>query len=551
LGRTTSTIESTGGGPEPARTTLGHLLTSLGPGVLQLLAAPSGVDIAVASLVIHDPTDPPAITPGALVLGVGLAPGRDLDQLMQRAATEEAVLLVKAPPAQAAALAHDAERLGLALVGVAHGAAWTQIVALLLSAMNQVAVSRRGEELGGVAAGDLFAVANAVAALIDAPVTIEDPQSRVIAYSARQDEADEARMITILGRQVPDEFTRAFQVGGVFRRLYRDGRPIYIDDIAPGVLPRLAVAVKAGDELLGSVWAAVRERPGDERIEDFARAASFVAIHLLRHRVNADMQRGLLTELVAVLLGGGPLAADAASRLGLRGDAFRVVAVGMRQGDAVDNELALARLWDTLSLHLSVIHRRAVSAVSEGVVYAVVPAPADAESSRHVARQAADGFLARTPAAMRGAVAVAIGGHAASLHEIPASRRDADRVLRVLRGSDNPMLQPADIEDMHMQVLLDRLAEVAADEPITPLGPLRLLVERDRRERTQLVDTLRAYLDAFGDVAVAAGRLGIHHNTLRYRLQKLREIPGLDLNDPEQRLTLQLQLRWLEKPGAR
>jgi DNA-binding PucR family transcriptional regulator len=101
---------------------------------------------------------------------------------------------------------------------------------------------------------------------------------------------------------------------------------------------------------------------------------------------------------------------------------------------------------------------------------------------------------------------------------------------------------------MHMQVLLARLAEVAADEPISPLGPLRTLIERDTRQNTQLVETLRAYLDAFGDVAVAADRLGIHHNTLRYRLQKLREIPGLDLADPEQRLALQLQLRWLAPP---
>jgi hypothetical protein len=535
------------GGGEPGLATLGRLLQALGPGVLQVLAAPGGVDVPATSLAIHDPTDPPAVSRGTLLLGVGLAPGRELALALQRAAAEGAVLLVKAPPSHADALAEDAQRAGATLVSVAHGAAWMQIASLLRSAMHDDAVSR-GEQLGGVAAGDLFAVANAVAALIDAPVTIEDPQSRVIAYSARQDEADEARMHTILGRQVPDEFTRAFQTGGLFRRLYSQGTPIYLDDIAPGVLPRLAVAVKAGDELLGSVWAAVHEKPSQSRIDDFARAASFVAIHLLRHRIASDVQRGLQTELVSVLLGGGSLAADAASRLGLAGDAFRVVAVGMREGDAVDNELALARAWDTLSLHLSVIHRRAASAVVEGVVYAVIPVSADADGSRRVARQAADGFLSRLPATLRRAVVVGIGGHAAGIAEVPASRRDADRVLRVLRrvdGEDAP--PPADIEDMHMQVLLDRLAEVAAHEPISPLGPLRLLMERDARQNTHLVETLRAYLDAFGDVAVAAQRLDVHQNTLRYRIDRLRETPGLDLGDAEQRLALQLQLRWLPR----
>jgi DNA-binding PucR family transcriptional regulator len=530
-------------------TTLDRLLRRLGPGVLQVLTAPGGVDAEVRDITIHDSTDPPPLSRGMVVLGVGLAPGRELTSLMQRAATEGAVLLLKAAAADAPRLAEDAERLRLTLITVAHGATWMQIASLLRSAMDDDAVSRHHtEELGGVAAGDLFAVANAVAALIDAPVTIEDPRSRVIAYSTRQDEADDARMITILGRQVPDEYTRAMQANGVFRRLYRQAAPIYVDDIFPGVLPRLAVAVKAGDELLGSLWAAVRERPSDERIDDFARAAKFVAIHLLRHRVTSDVQRGLLSELMSLVLGGGPLAADASSRLGLSGDGFRVVAVGMRAGDAVDNEWALARVWDTLSLHLSVIHRRAASAVIEGVVYAVIPVPGDAESSRRLARQAADDFVARVPAALRPALIVGIGGHGQDVDEVPRSRRDADRVLRVLRDvAADSGSQVADIEQMHMHVLLDRLAEVAANEPISPVGPLRLIMERDAKQNGHLVETLRAYLDAFGDVANAAQRLQVHQNTLRYRVDRLRQVPGLDLNDAEQRLALQLQLRWLPR----
>jgi DNA-binding PucR family transcriptional regulator len=64
------------------------------------------------------------------------------------------------------------------------------------------------ETLGGLPSGDLFAVANAVAALIDAPVTIEDRSSRVLAFSGRQDEADRSRVETILGRQVPERYSR-------------------------------------------------------------------------------------------------------------------------------------------------------------------------------------------------------------------------------------------------------------------------------------------------------------------------------------------------------
>jgi hypothetical protein len=79
----------------------------------------------------------------------------------------------------------------------------------------------------------------------------------VPAYSARQDEADPPRIATILGRQVPEHYTRLFRERGVFQQLYRSERPIWINPAtseSDDVLPRVAVAVRAGDEVLGSIW---------------------------------------------------------------------------------------------------------------------------------------------------------------------------------------------------------------------------------------------------------------------------------------------------------
>ena len=135
------------------------------------------------------------------------------------------------------------------------GASWAQLAALLRSllAEGDVGVAAEPEMLGGMPAGDLFALANAVAALLDAPVTIEDRNSRVLAFSGRQDEADPSRVETILGRQVPERYARMLVERGVFGELNRSDRPVYIDSLpAEGVLmPRVAVAVRAGDEMLG------------------------------------------------------------------------------------------------------------------------------------------------------------------------------------------------------------------------------------------------------------------------------------------------------------
>jgi len=71
------------------------------------------------------------------------------------------------------------------------------------------------------------------------------------------------------------------------------------------------------------------------------------------------------------------------------------------------------------------------------------------------------------------------------------------------------------------------------------LGPL---IEHDRARKGALVATLRAYLET-GEQQHAAQRLRVHPNTLRYRLERIREITGLDLEDPETRLNLSVALR--------
>ena len=66
-----------------------------------------------------------------------------------------------------------------------------------------------------------------------------------------------------------------------------------------------------------------------------------------------------------------------------------------------------------------------------------------------------------------------------------------------------------------------------------------------RAHDANLVDTLRAWLDSFGDVAAASAAMFVHPNTFRYRLRRLAEVGGIDLADPEQRFAAMLQLRIL------
>ena len=61
-----------------------------------------------------------------------------------------------------------------------------------------------------------------------------------------------------------------------------------------------------------------------------------------------------------------------------------------------------------------------------------------------------------------------------------------------------------------------------------------------------LVQTLRAYLDSFGDVAAAAEQLHVHPNTVRYRVRRIEKLMSTSLADPDVRLLFSLGLRVLE-----
>ncbi len=72
---------------------------------------------------------------------------------------------------------------------------------------------------------------------------------------------------------------------------------------------------------------------------------------------------------------------------------------------------------------------------------------------------------------------------------------------------------------------------------------LRPLVDHDDRKHGDLVRTLNGFFEANGNLAKAATDLDVHRNTLVYRLERINELTGLDLNDADNRLILHLALK--------
>ena len=142
----------------------------------------------------------------------------------------------------------------------------------------------------------------------------------------------------------------------------------------------------------------------------------------------------------------------------------------------------------------------------------------------------------RLPAVLRG-VRAGIGGYHPGLHGISRSYLEAQQAFEAGRK-----LRPDSIAHRHDDVIPHL---VLAQNPLLAerfvshsLGPL---MDPKVRNREQLLETLEAYL-ARGSVKEAAAALGLHRHTVLYRLEKLRELLGGDLDVPATRLRLQLAL---------
>jgi len=72
---------------------------------------------------------------------------------------------------------------------------------------------------------------------------------------------------------------------------------------------------------------------------------------------------------------------------------------------------------------------------------------------------------------------------------------------------------------------------------------LGLLVEHDDRKQGDLIRTLSGFFEANGNLAEASKALDVHRNTLVYRLGRISELTGLDLEKADNRLILHLALK--------
>ncbi|WP_131102802.1 PucR family transcriptional regulator [Streptomonospora litoralis] len=570
---------------------LRQLLLAVGDPLVDVLAAPAGLDVRVDNVVIVDPEDEAEASVGDLVLLIG-ARGSAARHLVRAAARRgAAAVAVKAasdepayPPPQGwqsapavrrggdevALLRTEASEAGVALLAVRPEVRWDQLQSLCRSVLDDARLTSAADL--GESGGDLYSLAQTIAALTGGLVTIEDSASRVLAYSTGE-EVDELRRLSVLGRQGPEQYLALLREWGVFSRLRAGEEVVHIDEHPElGIRRRLAVGIHAGSQPLGTIWVQEGARPLAANAEEaLLGAARMTALQMVRHRTETTVGLRLRDDLLASLLEGRIEAAALADTIEVTADRpALVVAFALSPGtapgrsgsqqtrteerDRSGRELNRRRLVDLISVHTAAYRRTSLVTAVGGRIYVLMPdltrqAPGAAETSGEGAarRSAESSVLAltrKTVEAARATLGVAVQGAVGSpvdsLAAIPDSRAEADRILDAMgRDLANDV---ATMSDVRTRVLISETLAYLRGTPALRDPRVSALAEHDAAQGSDLVVSLLAYLEDFGEVRTAANRLHIHPNTLRYRVRRAEQVSGIDLADPTQRLFTHLQL---------
>jgi DNA-binding PucR family transcriptional regulator len=520
---------------------LGQLLLALDATLVSLVDAPRGLDLPVVSAALIDSDD--------VRLGLAAAAG-SADVFFLLGVTDDEALqwidgqvqgrtpvaiFVKEP---SDALVAKAAAAGSAVVAVEPRARWERLYQLVNHFLEHH--GDRGDLYSGT---DLFGLAQSLADRIHGMVSIEDAQSHVLAYSASNDEADELRRLSILGRAGPPEHLEWIGQWGIFDALRAGGEVVRVAERPElGLRPRLAigihqppVGVRRPPVFAGTIWVQQGSQPLADDAEEMLRGAAVLAARIMSRLAARPSTHARRVQQLLGLPDGEPVdVAVIARELGLAADGTAAL-IGW---DTTDTGARHARLADVLALSASAFRRDAQVASNGSRIYVLLPQTATTRSVTSWVRGTISALRTELGVQLRAAIAAPVAG----LAGVAAARTEVDRVLD--SAERHPILgQVTSLAEARTTVLLDEIVTlVGTDE--------RLVDPRIRDLRAQdpvLAETLRAYLDGFGDIGATAASLQVHPNTVRYRVRRIEKLLSTSLADPEVRLLFSLGLRVIER----
>ncbi|HEV3405637.1 MAG TPA: GAF domain-containing protein [Candidatus Dormibacteraeota bacterium] len=321
------------------------------------------------------------------------------------------------------------------------------------------------------------------------------------------------------------------------------GRPPRPIDVVP---------VRAGADVLGLLAVDLDQRAADAegRVRALEHGSTVLALELSKERAAAEVERRLRGDLVEEVLAGGLESEEAeriarqAERLGHRLPQRAWVVVLEADDDQTEAALAARGQQDRLDGALSGLVRSripgALTLVRSASAVFLVPDEL-ASDLQAVEKLGAQVLAAAAPVMKPGSASVGIGNLANGVGELARSHVEARQALRLTRRAGGRGRVASYRSLGAFRLLLEVQSPDALRRFVNELlGPL---LQYAQSRDTPLLETLEALSAARWIRRAGARQLGIHINSMTYRVERIQALTGLQLDDPETRVAISIALR--------
>lgn len=389
-------------------------------------------------------------------------------------------------------------------------------------------------------------LADAICEALQCPVTIENANHQLIAYSSHSPHTDPARIATIIGRRVPEQVIGALWRNGDIQRLMEREEPVRIDAVHDvGLGRRMAIAIRKHHEVLGYIWAMEEPEsaPLGEREYELLKKAAYASKHMMvqlhiQKRKEEEGQQNLFWQLLTGHLKSASSIKEKADQLNIALPLRYQVIVFQFDQDISEKMYQRIQYMITTTQSVKVILH-----VLDGAQLIMLTAlrnlPSEGEDSgpyiRDFMRQMQDRF----------GVSPMDGASGSEYDDYTMAERawqEAVMVVKLKKRFPESLRHVYQHQELgYYRYLLNRTdPETTRRHENRSLHKLR---QYDREHNSCLLDTLEVFLNLDSSLKDTAEALHIHINTLNYRLKRIAEIGSIDLKNVDQKVSLYLDLK--------
>ncbi|ADE72189.1 PucR family transcriptional regulator [Priestia megaterium] len=389
--------------------------------------------------------------------------------------------------------------------------------------------------------------ADRISEVLNCPITIEDANHRLLAYSTHDERTDQARIATIIGRRVPEKVINNLWKEGIIPKLLETNEPVRVKNINEiGLGDRIAISIWKNEEVLGFIWAVEIEKAlGNEEVELLKKAANVLKNKLLQLQIRKYKREERSQEFFWKLLTGHIKSRQEISEAFYEAQitapsTFSIAIFRFQEDITPEAERQISYMLKTMHRLKIVLYTIDCNDLILLLSLDAVENPLDEQ------RDFADYFRGNMYERFDVTQIKASCSSIYSSHDhIEKSYKEALNVLDMKSKFPEETKEIINYQELGIYQFLDVILEKRVQDQFENHS-LKKLTDYDLRHNSNLVETLEVFLNNDNNINEAAKELNVHMNTLSYRLKRISEIGDINLKDVNQKMTLYIDIKLMK-----